>query len=189
MIERTTRTREDIKRALKTLLGTKRLTEITIAEVSREAGVSRSTYYAHYRNLGDVYEELVLDFQVDVQTLPEHFDCETCRGATEIVPFCEKIRHAGSYAGVVEDPRFFPTWLALIEGDVRQEYLARLERAGLTRQQALAVFRFHMSGCLAVAQASRESDESWKEIQRVLDEFIDGGLSRLGASAKTSSNG
>ena len=45
-----TRTEDAIKGALVRLLAAKPLTQLTIAEVAREAQVSRSTFYQHYNN-------------------------------------------------------------------------------------------------------------------------------------------
>ncbi len=50
--------RQALRKALLTLLETQELSEITAAQLCREAGVNRSTFYAHYENMWDVLEEL-----------------------------------------------------------------------------------------------------------------------------------
>lgn len=176
---RSARSVDRIKRSLMRILEHKTLGETTIAEVTRDAEVSRTTFYSHYGNLNDVYEELVSDFEQNVQTLSEHFDCVSCRSDCEVVPLCEKIRNAGPYAGVIADPRFVSTWTRLAPSASRQEYFAALQRRGLTQRQAEAVFQFHMTGCIALARSGFGKDASWPEVQRALDAFIAGGMEAL----------
>ncbi len=47
-----------LRQALLRLLETQELSEITVAQLCKEAGVNRSTFYAHYENINDVLEEL-----------------------------------------------------------------------------------------------------------------------------------
>lgn len=180
---RTVRTVEDIKSSLLRVLEHKTLAEATVAEVARGAGIGRSTFYVHFASLRDVYDDLVRDFEGDVQTLSEHFGCETCRGDRAIEPMCDRVRHAGRYAGVVADPQFVSAWIRDVPSSTREEYFSRLRAAGLTKQQAEAVFRFHMSGCLAVARSELGEDDSWPEIQRALDAFVSGGLANVGRAS------
>ena len=50
---------EAIRQALLRLLVGKRIENVSMSELAREAGVSRSTLYAHYGNVQDVYAALV----------------------------------------------------------------------------------------------------------------------------------
>ncbi len=50
--------REALRRGLLTLLEQQELQEITVAQLCREAGVNRSTFYSHYENIWNVLEEL-----------------------------------------------------------------------------------------------------------------------------------
>lgn len=174
--------RARIKDALCEVLLTRRMADVTVAEVARAANVSRTTFYAHFDNVGEVYEELVADFQADIQTLPEHLSCVTCRNGEDTVPFCEKVRRAGRFAGVVSDPLFSTVWIDLVASEARKDYLDRLVAAGLSDGQARAIFRFQLNGCLLVSRTSGEHEGDWGEIRRALDDFIAGGLERLGAS-------
>ena len=66
-----------IRDALADLLRTKSLMEVTVSELARSASVSRATFYAHYGNLNDVYEELVAEVMSDVRTFSERFCSES----------------------------------------------------------------------------------------------------------------
>lgn len=178
---RADRSRERIKGALRTLLLARHLSDITVAEVARAAKASRTTFYTHYSNLGEVYEELVLDFMKDVQSLPERLGCDSCRDNPDAVPFCEKLRDAGEWRGVVSDPIFPRVWLDLLDVDERSDYMRRLIAAGVTSRQARAILRFQIMGCLTVAQSGLAAEGDWDEIKHVLDTFIQGGFACIGA--------
>ena len=49
-------TRENLVRALKTMLKEKPLAKITIGEISAAAGVSRQTFYYHFDNIFEIYK-------------------------------------------------------------------------------------------------------------------------------------
>lgn len=46
-----------------------KLDELTIAELSKRAGVGKSTFYRHYKDIYDVYEQLVDGFMERVEAL------------------------------------------------------------------------------------------------------------------------
>lgn len=50
--------RQSLRQALLKLLDTQELPQITAAQLCREAGVNRSTFYAHYENIWELMEEL-----------------------------------------------------------------------------------------------------------------------------------
>lgn len=56
------RTRENIHAALLTLLKEKSLDQISITELSKMAGINRTTFYLHYRFPLDVLEEVYQNF-------------------------------------------------------------------------------------------------------------------------------
>lgn len=62
MDKRNGKSKEAIKKALVRLSKNKPYTEISIRELCREAGVSRSTYYNNYRCCGDVIEEISAEY-------------------------------------------------------------------------------------------------------------------------------
>ncbi|WP_188456910.1 TetR/AcrR family transcriptional regulator [Virgibacillus oceani] len=61
------KTQESLRHALLTLLKTKPLESITIAELCRLAKINRGTFYSHYKNVHDVFkhylEVIVEDFR------------------------------------------------------------------------------------------------------------------------------
>ena len=177
---RSARTREDIKRALLVVLKGKSLAEASIAEVARAAGISRTTFYTHYGCLPDVYDELVLAFQRDIQTLHEHLDCVTCRKCQELVPLCEKVLHPGDYKPVLAEPQFMGTLFRVSKGTAMKDYEEKLMESGLSRLQAEAIVAFQTFGCISTAQSHLGKSGDWEDVKQALDAFIAGGLEAVG---------
>lgn len=164
-----------IREALLRLLVARRLDDITMSELARMAGVSRSTLYAHFGNVQEAYLALVGEFLAGLRSLGAHLHCGDC-GASGERPFCVALRDAGPYAPVVRDARFLPTLFALAEeGGLAGGMLDAFLGLGMSRLQAEALFRFQMSGCYAVA-LSEVPDGEWEVVQRTLDAFIRGGM-------------
>ena len=58
MQQRQTTTKSDIKEAFIQLLATRNLEDITISQLTKKAGVNRSTFYLHYLDKQDFLEQL-----------------------------------------------------------------------------------------------------------------------------------
>lgn len=166
--------------ALAELLQKKPLDAVSMSELAEQAGVSRSTLYAHFDNVMDAYRATVAAFYERTQDLSEHFSCTTCRDGHAVHPFCEQLRGAGPYRGVVRDSRFLPTALASQEGASSNATCEQLEAAGVPADVAEAIFRFQMSGCYAIATSEFGRRADWPRFQEALDRFIRGGMEALG---------
>lgn len=175
------RSAEAIKQALLRLMVARRLEDVSMAQLAREAGVSRSTLYAHFGNVLDVYAALVADFLGGLRSLEMHLHCSDCREAGQR-PFCVALREAGPYEPVVRDGRFLSLLFSLVDqGSFGGDLLGIYASLGTSRLQAWALYRFQMSGCYAVALSSVPAGE-WDVVQRTLDAFIRGGINAVRVS-------
>lgn len=167
-----------IKEALLRLLTGRKLEDVSMSDLASEAGVSRSTLYAHYGNVQDVYAALVVEFLGDLRSLESHLRCSDCAQSSGR-PFCVALREAGPYAPVVRDERFMPLLFALVEQGAFPGGVSNMfSDLGMSRMQADALYRFQMSGCYAVALADVSTGE-WDIVQRTLDAFIRGGINAV----------
>lgn len=167
-----------IRDALAELLQAKPLTDISVSELSRKAKVSRTTFYVHYDNVGDAFDELVREVMDDVLSFGERFSCENPRCvAREKSRFCELIRSEKELAGVVREARFFPSVMAFAweDPDAKTDAVAR----GIDPVAMRAVRLFQMSGCHAIASSEFAQRDDWPHIRHVIDTFIEGGLRAL----------
>lgn len=176
-----TRTEGAVKEALLSLLAEKPLADITVSELSREAHVSRSTFYEHFGNPADVYDALVRDYASDTLPLMSQITCSDGfkpKGR----PFCSLVRDAGAYGPVVKEGRFLDAFLNRREGMDQHDLFGLLTNAGYTEAQAEAVCSFQMSGCFAAARSSHVAEDEWAQIRAVIDRFIMGGIAACLAS-------
>ena len=170
-----TRTEGAVKEALLALLAKKQLADITVSELSREAHVSRSTFYEHFGNPADVYDAIVRDYASDTLPLMSQITC-SAGFKPKGRPFCSLVREAGAYGPVVREGRFLDAFLEKREDTDQHDLFALLTNAGYTNAQAEAICSFQMSGCFAAARSSAANDEEWAQIRTVIDRFILGGI-------------
>ena len=190
----TTRTDEAIKRGFRQVLAHKPLSRMSISEVARAAGVSRSTFYAHYANLGELYEAAVADFAAEISPLMPQIGCAACdarcadagagdagvagTGAAHAgrERLCEALRDPGEHAAVVDEERFVGTFLSEKATLSGHDLFAVLTSAGYGVAEARALCRFQLGGCIIAARGAHADDAEWDGIRELLDTFIEGGL-------------
>lgn len=170
-----TRTEASVKEAMLRLLAIKPLAEITISELTREACISRSTFYEHFDNTIDVYEALVDEVSKELSPIMSQIACsEGFRPAGK--PFCALVREEGEFAPVVRESRFADTYLSNHETQESHDLFTLLIDAGYSIGEAQAICSFQMSGCFAAARSSHVSVDEWEAIRSVIDRFILGGI-------------
>lgn len=171
-----------VQDALLRLLSKKALADVTVAELAREAHVSRSTFYEHYGNPSDVYDDLARRFSHDLSPMMEQVAC-TRDFQAKGKPFCMRLREGGPFAPLVNDDRFLRSFLA-DDGYLEKHDLYNLVReAGYTEAQAKALCSFQMAGCFSAARASGAGGAEWDDTKAVIDRFILGGIAALFASS------
>ena len=179
---RSERTVKAIKDALLVLMADKPFAQVGVSEVARTAGITRPTFYAHYANLEDVFEDLVHDFQRETRSLRSQLG-SACGGCAPSArrPFCALVREEGRFAPLVRDPHFFNVFMTAAPEVLDLDVYGELIDAGLPREVAEAVHTFQMSGCYAAA-SSAPGGCDWARVQAALDTFIRGGVQALRAS-------
>lgn len=179
-----TRTDEAVKQALLRLLARKPLSDVSVSELSREAHISRSTFYQHFGNPNDAYDALVADIMGDMSPLMSQITCsDGFRPSGK--PFCALVREAGDYAPAVRNGRFLDA-LAM-QGGLYGEHdlFGMLVGAGYTPAQAQAVCSFQMAGCFTAARTTSASASEWEQIRPAIDRFILGGIAACLAAKRS----
>ena len=177
---RTVRTDAAIKEAFLDLLAEKPYEDITLSELARAAGVSRSTVYLHFANTAEVREALARDYQREMRSLRLQLHCDDCQ-TTKGMPYCDMIREAGAFAPLVHDPLYLDLAMKLIGESAEGRDSADVYReAGLSEDMAKLMFLFQMSGCHAVATKAPEGTD-WEVVRSMIDCFIRGGIRALAA--------
>ncbi len=147
---RVARTRDRLGDAMIELLLAKPFEEITVEEVLTLAGVSRSTFYAHYRDKNDLFLSDVDDFFAGMSTLLASRDDPSAR----VAPVAELFSHVagarGLYQVMVESGRLHEI-TQLGEAHFARsiaERLARGRRAGTVPKKQRAALAHALAGAL-----------------------------------------
>ena len=170
-----TKTESAVKNALLGLLAKKPLSDVTVSELARAAGVSRSTFYEHFGNPGDVFEALVDEIADEMSPLMSQVACSD-GFRPQGRPFCSLVRDAGERAPVVCEQRFMDAFLTRHDAPEGHDLYELLVGVGYTEVQAKALCSFQMSGCFAAARTTKVSEEEWVEVRAAIDRFILGGI-------------
>ena len=181
---RNDRTERAIMNGLLEVLEKKRFADITVSEVARAAHISRSTFYAHFSGLEEVFSFAVRNLFERTRKLNVQLRCASCESSAPDVPFCVQVRESTPFRALVEDPQFLPTYLELMRAGEADIIAKELTAAGVEPLVIGAIIRFQMSGCYAVSTNLRDN-ENWHQVQSALDTFIRGGLNALRTHAKS----
>lgn len=169
--------KERLERALLHLLDSRPMREIAVTELCAQAHVSRSTFYAHFANVDEVYRSLVrqLIFGTSAMLPQLRSDGVTDRALRR--PLCALMRDS-EYRPLVGDEAFLPTYLELSETEFYDETLGIYLDICPHEETAQALCRFQIMGCIAAAKAADESAD-WDKVKATLDTFIRGGLNAV----------
>ena len=72
MDRRSGKTQKAIRNAFLTLLSKKDISKITIAEISEMADLGRGTFYLHYNDIYDLYEQIENSLYLEIEQLLDH---------------------------------------------------------------------------------------------------------------------
>ena len=185
---RSERTIQAIKDALLAVMKKKPFAQVNVSEVARAAGITRPTFYAHYANLDDVFQDLVTDFNNEMRVLRTQLkpECDTCAPAAGR-PFCMLVRGEGRFAPLAHDSHFMNAYMAAAPKNAKRDIYDDLIDAGLSREVVETVCTFQMNGCYAAA-SSAPANCDWALRQTALDTFIRGGVQALCAAESRSSS-
>lgn len=105
---RNKRTERAICQAMLDLMKEKPFARLSVTDVATAAGISRSTFYAHYANLEEVFSALVREFHDTVRNLGVHLHCAADIEDANMQkrPYCMALRDAGSFEPLVKDPHY-----------------------------------------------------------------------------------
>lgn len=173
---RTLYTRNAIKDAFLRLKQTKEYNAITVADLCREAEISRGTFYLHYKNIAEVLDALLAEVLTEITGLPEHLSLTEKSPCAN--PFCHYIRKNTKYRCILMDDTLTSYIINKVGERFMDDFVAQLmARTTLPREQLESIFYFQINGCFAITKRDiRISQEEWCSIQKTIDTFIKNGL-------------
>ena len=164
-----------LEQALLRLLKQKPLRRITVTELCEAAAVSRSTFYAHYSNVDDIYQELLRRFALDSTSLNTQLEGGSEEDSRPHRPLCSMIRDSEDYAGLVDEERFMQGFLDTCRAEYPEASYGVYRDICSNPDAARALYVFQMTGCIAAAKALGPSCD-WDAAKKTIDVFIRGGI-------------
>ena len=178
---RTLYTRMVIKEAMLELLTEMDYSELTVADICRQAEINRGTFYLHYDNISQVLDALFDDALGNTHSVLAQIGSETAKDEKCAYPLCRFLRENKKY-----QPLFFSDSLHSYVVDrmaesYRRSFVERLQKeSGLGEETLNALFYFQLNGCLAISKRNiAVSDDAWSEIQCSVDRFLKHGFENL----------
>ncbi|HIW75996.1 MULTISPECIES: TetR/AcrR family transcriptional regulator [Gordonibacter] len=171
-----------LREAFLDLLLEKPVAKITVKELCDKAGVNRATFYAHYRDLFDLHEEIEQDLAHTIMhslntTQPGNLFSAFSTAICSII--VEHQRSCQAIFGEFGDPDF-P--LRVVE-TLRESSLAlwHEERPEVPKDELNRFYTFAANGCLAVVRAWVQNDmqESPETIACFIEKMTTKGLASL----------
>ncbi len=140
---RKTKTEEHIRAALTHLLRTKGLESLTVSDVSREAGINRGTFYAHYVDKYDLVQKQIDAVASELSAILLAEPKERVEDDCEIIPY-DRILAAMEY---VHSNHEFLGALTNDGKDMRLQVYVKDVIGELLEQQAVRIGKTNPSFC------------------------------------------
>lgn len=179
---RTIYTKSVIREAFLKLKGSKSYVDITVADICREADISRGTFYLHYKNTFDVMDEVLDEALSEIKGMKDQLHPQMCGcGHKCSSPLCQFIRESRTYRCLFFDDTLSSYIIEKIYSTYRAEVVELLsEKSSLPEEQLNMIAYYQLCGCFSAAKRSGSMDEAqWDAARKVIDAFIRGGMESL----------
>ncbi len=133
-----------LKSALIRIMKTKPLDRIGVSELCKEAGVNRSTFYAHYETITDLVEEIELEFLDQIPALnSELSDKQLIKELTVYTSFVRE--HPDAFNILVDNgyimPKYYKRWIS-----EQEQFLEHDQESGMIREQISLIANYTIAG-------------------------------------------
>lgn len=172
--ERIRTTRKKIESAFLELKKNRVFEDISVADVCRQAGVSRSTFYSRYGTMDNllisVIDSILSNLSFKEKTLNIHRWDDVPDGP----PMCLYVRSHPETHGLFYDSRMHDI---IVERNMRRcsdkNWEIMSEYGDIGREQFEDLQKYQMYGCLSLMKEhASSSDEVWEKSKHVIDKMI-----------------
>ncbi|MBP2058776.1 AcrR family transcriptional regulator [Lactobacillus colini] len=184
---RTLYTIDVIKESFIKLVNDKGYAKVTVAQVCREAEVTRSTFYLHFDGLSHLLNAVLDDALLltqetkDVDFTKENLSFKDLNENESLVPACQRIGNSKKYQKLLMDPdlsEYIIGRIALTEKERLVPVI--MSKAGVSREDAETIFAYTLHGSFAINRAHHfVKDKKWSHDVQMLNRFIQAGYQAL----------
>lgn len=168
---RTIYTLNVIQTAFLELINRQPFAKMTVAQLCRQAEITRSTFYLHYANLNEVLNA-VLD-QALMFNQPLYLDDEE----GSLLPACQRIAGSTKYRRLLMDPDLNEYIIARITRHEQWRVVPQImQRTGLNEEEAKSLFAYILHGSLAINRRHHftRSPEWFRDV-KMIQKFVNAG--------------
>lgn len=173
-------TEKTIKDAFLRVKRTKEYGAITVADICREASISRGTFYAHFSNITEVLDSLLDDALANMNYLREYLSASgSVKQAQCAYPFCRFVRENRELHCILFDDSLGYMVIQKLALLYKDEFIQEIQCKAkkLSEREAEVLFYFQINGCFAVSkQYSSLTNTEWCPVQHIIDSFIKAGI-------------
>ena len=145
---------------------------ISITDLCKQAGVSRTAFYRYYARTEDVLDDVIRDvLSQSEQFLEERNARLTGKTTREKQPICEYLRAHTEYKPIFSDAALIHIVLRAIVEHQKHTFIRQMNKTDtLSDSEAEILLYYQASGCLtAINRSYGLSDEQWKTIRERID--------------------
>lgn len=182
-----------IKDSFLDLINQKAYTQINVAELCRQADITRSTFYLHFDNLTDVLNAVLDDAflfnqSTSLSTLPESqpLTIDLLRENESLLPACQRIADSSKYRQLLMDPSLSEYIIGRIIAHEKDKIVPSIQkRTGLNKNEAELLFIYSINGSFAINKRHHFiKDDAWYQELQLLNTFTSGGYNSLEVNKK-----
>ncbi len=171
---REVKTRSKIKHSLLHLLSEDPLSYISVSDLCKEAKISRTSFYKHYKNIRNVLEEAVDDLIKETLDVGNKFFTCVTEQKNPQLPMCEIIRKDKRYRAIITNEEVNGIFIDRLASGVDKKVINAIGKiSGFSDDKIKTILMFQLSGCINAVRADYgSSDKEWKKKKETIDSFL-----------------
>ncbi|WP_295730556.1 TetR/AcrR family transcriptional regulator [uncultured Limosilactobacillus sp.] len=172
-----------IKESFMELINEHPYSQITVAQVCRQAEITRSTFYLHFNNLTDVLNVVIDDALMisndSTGTFPNisKLSIDYLKQNESLLPTCQRIASETKYRALLMDPDLSEYIIGRIVIHERDKMIPLIQhRTSLDQHDAETLFLYILHGSFAINKRHHfVKDDEWYHEVELLNRFINAG--------------
>ena len=165
MDRRIRKTKQNIQNSFLTLLKTTNLSKITVTDICTHADINRCTFYAHYKDVWDLYDTMKAELAEEFLSALDlyHFDMDSAEAITHIFHCIKEHKQLFLLMASSNNPN---EALSIISDEMKEHILEIWKKeSSLTHEEADMLFTFITVGGNAILLKWVQSNFSMPEDQ------------------------
>ena len=178
---RTAFTAEIIKDALLILLKKKSYMTISITDICKQAGISRGTFYSHFKNIREIIDLLFDDALKQIGNIPLQTLCHPLDNSNDGLPLCGFLRKNKKFQPLFFSDQLYTYAVRRTVDSLRNGFLSVMkEQTDLEEDLLEDLLYYQIMGCMSVCKRHiNVSDDEWNRRKCNVDFFLKKGFGNL----------